>query len=216
MASLRLSQQRPEEAKDSALKAWNTLSGLDTGKYALCVHYACFDIIVLDDALLPLMSTRIELAKRFIELADHASALQVIQSVMASDDQEVEAWYLEGWCFYLMAEQAKESGQKIDDLGWEELAKDARECLETCRTVCASASAMRSSIHSFEQLHTKLQHPDEQVLGHVTELISQLDALGIKISPDDDEEWSGFAGDDNEWEDVSDGGSGEGSDVEMG
>lgn len=54
---------------------------------------------------------------------------------MASDDQEVEAWYLEGWCFYLMAEQARESGQKIEDLTWEELAKDSRDCLETCKTV---------------------------------------------------------------------------------
>ena len=54
---------------------------------------------------------------------------------MSSDDQEVEAWYLEGWCFYLMAEQSKESGQKIEDLTWEELAKDARDCLETCKNV---------------------------------------------------------------------------------
>ena len=54
---------------------------------------------------------------------------------MSSDDQEVEAWYLEGWCFYLMAEQSKESGQKIEDLTWEELARDARDCLETCKNV---------------------------------------------------------------------------------
>ena len=54
---------------------------------------------------------------------------------MAVDDQEVEAWYLEGWCFFLMAEQAQESGGKLDELTWQELAKDARDCLETCQTV---------------------------------------------------------------------------------
>lgn len=54
---------------------------------------------------------------------------------MSSDDQEVEAWYLEGWCFYLMAEQAKESGGTVDELTWEELAKDSRDCLETCQVV---------------------------------------------------------------------------------
>lgn len=54
---------------------------------------------------------------------------------MASDDQEVEAWYLEGWCFFLMAEQAQENGGKLDDLTWEELARDARDCLETCQMV---------------------------------------------------------------------------------
>jgi hypothetical protein len=55
---------------------------------------------------------------------------------MASDDQDVEAWYLEGWCFFLMAEQAKENGGKLEDLGWEDLVRDARDCLETCHTVC--------------------------------------------------------------------------------
>jgi len=55
---------------------------------------------------------------------------------MASDDQEVEAWYLEGWCFFLMAEEAKESGAgKLDEFSWEELAKDSRDCLGTCQMV---------------------------------------------------------------------------------
>ena len=57
---------------------------------------------------------------------------------MASDDQEVEAWYLEGWALYLMAELANESPDgklEGEGLSWEELAKDARDCLETCRNV---------------------------------------------------------------------------------
>ena len=78
---------------------------------------------------------RIELVKRFIELSEYSPALLVLQNIMASDDQEVEAWYLEGWCFYLMAEQAKKENIKIEDLSWEELAKDSRDCLETCKVV---------------------------------------------------------------------------------
>ena len=65
-------------------------------------------------------------------------ALLTLQGIMASDDQEVEAWYLEGWAFYLMAELAHESPNgKLEGEGltWEELAKDARDCLETCRNV---------------------------------------------------------------------------------
>lgn len=54
---------------------------------------------------------------------------------MASDDEEVEAWYLEGWCFFLMAEQVREQGGNLDELTWEELARDSRDCLETCKTV---------------------------------------------------------------------------------
>jgi hypothetical protein len=59
----------------------------------------------------------------------------VLQGIMASDDEEVEAWYLEGWCFFLMAEQAREQGGKVDELTWEELARDSRDCLETCKMV---------------------------------------------------------------------------------
>ena len=65
----------------------------------------------IDDNRLPSVSARIELVKRFLELGDYTAALQVVQSIMASDDQHVEAWYLEGWCLYLMAEHAKETGQ---------------------------------------------------------------------------------------------------------
>lgn len=57
---------------------------------------------------------------------------------MASDDQEVEAWYLEGWAFYLMAELAHDSPNGMlegEGLTWEELGKDARDCLETCKNV---------------------------------------------------------------------------------
>jgi len=52
---------------------------------------------------------------------------------MASDDQEAEARYLEGWGFYLTAEFDRESPNgKLEGKGstWEELRKDARDCLE--------------------------------------------------------------------------------------
>lgn len=71
----------------------------------------------------------------FLELSLFTPALYVLQGVMASDDQEVEAWYLEGWCFFLMAEQARENGGKLDEFSWEELARDSRDCLEACQKV---------------------------------------------------------------------------------
>lgn len=71
----------------------------------------------------------------FLELELFEPALLVLTGVMASDDQEVEAWYLEGWCFFLMAEKAKENGGALNELTWEQLARDARDCLETCKMV---------------------------------------------------------------------------------
>lgn len=65
----------------------------------------------------------------------YKEALCVLTGIIMADDQEVEAWYLEGWCFMLMGEDAKEKGIKVEDLSWDELARDARDCLETCRHV---------------------------------------------------------------------------------
>jgi hypothetical protein len=55
--------------------------------------------------------------------------------ILASDDENVDAWYLQGWCFFLMAQQVKETGTNIEELDWIELAQDSRDCLETCQNV---------------------------------------------------------------------------------
>jgi tetratricopeptide (TPR) repeat protein len=175
LASVRMSQQRPEEAKACLEKAWMSWKDLD-----------------LDNPLLPPIPTRLSLVKLFLELSLFTPALLVLQGVMASDDQEVEAWYLEGWCFFLMAEQAKETGGKLDDLTWEELAKDSKDCLETCQV-----------------LHTNEEHPDVPLLEHVRELIGKLETLGIMPSLPEEGD-SGVL----DWEDVEDS-EGEDGDVEM-
>jgi hypothetical protein len=115
-----MSQQRPEDALELANKAWAPWKELEP-----------------DDNALPPFSTRLSLTRLFIEISQFTSALVILQGIIASDDQDVEAWYLEGWCFYLMGEKKKE-GERIDgaeELSWQELEQDARDCLETCKTV---------------------------------------------------------------------------------
>jgi tetratricopeptide (TPR) repeat protein len=174
LASVRMSQQRPDEAKELLEKAWLSWKDLDA-----------------DNPQLPPIASRLNLTKLFLELSLFTPALMVLQGIMASDDEEVEAWYLEGWCFFLMAEQAREHGGKLDELTWEELAKDSRDCLETCKT-----------------LHVNQGHPDLPLREHVKELISRLEELGVKPSPEDDGQ------DDDDWEDYE-GSDGSDSDVEM-
>ncbi|KAH9850375.1 hypothetical protein C2E23DRAFT_836255 [Lenzites betulinus] len=172
-ASVRMSQQRPDEAKAYLEQAWSQWKDLD-----------------LDDSRLPPIPSRLALVKLFLELGLYTPALLVLQGIMATDDQEVEAWYLEGWCFFMMAEQAQENGGKLDELTWEELARDSRDCLETCQT-----------------LHINQEHPDKPLLEHARELIAKLESLGIQPSPEQD-------GSDGEgWEDTE--GSDEDEDVEM-
>jgi hypothetical protein len=101
---------------------------------------------MIDNPKLPSIPTRLSLTKLFLELSLYTPALLILHSIMAADDQEVEAWYLEGWCFFLMAEQAKGEGGVFRDevegdegdhegMRWEELARDAKDCLETCQIV---------------------------------------------------------------------------------
>ncbi|KAH9960847.1 hypothetical protein BC827DRAFT_1260642 [Russula dissimulans] len=159
LASVRMSQQRPDEAKAMLEKAWLSWKDLDA-----------------DDPQLPPIASRLNLTKLFLELSLFTPALMVLQGIMASDDEEVEAWYLE-------------AGGKLDELTWEELARDSRDCLETCKT-----------------LHINQGHPDIPVREHVKELISKLEELGVKPSPEDDgqdeEEWEDYEGSDGSESDV--------------
>ncbi|TFK40383.1 hypothetical protein BDQ12DRAFT_697745 [Crucibulum laeve] len=174
LASVRMSQQRPDEAKQCLEQAWTAWKDLD-----------------LDDPKLPPIPARLALVKLFIELSLYTPALLVLHGIMSSDDQDVEAWYLEGWCFFLMSEQAKENGGKLDELTWEELAKDSRDCLETCQV-----------------LYTNQEHLDAPLLEHVKELIAKLEARGIAASPIEDDGEEG----EEDWEDVGSDGD---EDVEM-
>jgi hypothetical protein len=95
-----------------------------------------------DDPRIPPLPTRLSLVKLFLEVGMYTVALHVLHGIMANDDQDVEAWYLEGWCFFLMAEEAHgQGGELIEDgqnVSWEELAKNARDSLETCRIVSST------------------------------------------------------------------------------
>jgi hypothetical protein len=210
LASVRMSQQRPDEAKGLLEKAWLSWKDLDAGA---CSHLfsvsASSESSAVDDPQLPPISSRLNLTKLFLELSLFTPALMVLQGIMASDDEEVEAWYLEGWCFFLMAEQAREQGGKIDELTWEELAKDSRDCLETCKTVRSLRSSCDFVIpFPAFQLHVNQGHPDIPIREHVKELISKLEVLGVKPSSEDD------CQDDEDWEDYE-GSDGSNSDVEM-
>ncbi|KAG8921592.1 hypothetical protein FRC02_012493 [Tulasnella sp. 418] len=178
LASVRMSQQRPDEARVLAEKSWSLWKDLDA-----------------DDPLLPPFSVRLSLTRLLLELSLYHQALTILQDIIASDDQDVEAWYLEGWCFFLMGDAVKEGAtiEGVDELTWEDLKRDARDCLEMCKG-----------------LHKAQEHPDEQLLSHAIELINELENAGIKPSPEgQDEAQNGDGGSETEWEDEDD------ADVEM-
>ena len=121
---MRISQQRPEEARQLAERSWALWKDLEP-----------------NDATLPPISSRLTLTRLLLELEQYTSALTIIQGILASDEQEVEAWYLQGWSFVLMGEAVK-NGVEVEGLGeltWQELKQDARNCLDMCREVRVSS-----------------------------------------------------------------------------
>lgn len=112
--------------------------GKTSTKVRLSIYWypSYINTLFSDDSRVPPIPTRISLVKMFLELELYEPALMVLTGIIESDDQEVEAWYLEGWCFFLMAEKAQENGGKLGELTWDQLARDARDCLDTCKMVC--------------------------------------------------------------------------------
>ena len=128
-----------------------------------------------EDPKLPPLQTRVSLAKIFLELELYQPALDVIQGILAADDTDAEAWYLDGWAHFLIAESTHEAGQE----GWEDEAHEARDSLESCLA-----------------LHVAQEHPDLPLREHAKELVEKLEAMGIKASPEGEED-----GGEDGWED---------------
>ncbi|KAF8135097.1 hypothetical protein EV363DRAFT_1213131 [Boletus edulis] len=194
LASVRLSQEKPDEA----LLALRTFPSppIQDDSDAVTADPRSHAHLLLD--ALPIQ-TRIARAKLLLECGAYPDALSLLEGVVATDDTIIEGWYLMGWTWWLLAERKKEDGVAATvgldedgrELEWQDMARDARDCLETCQT-----------------LHASQGHPDIPLVEHVKELISSLDALGIQPSPLEEEDDN-----DGEWEEVSD--DGENEDIEM-
>ena len=118
-----------------------------------------------------------------------------------------------GLGLYLMAELAHDSPNgklEGEGLAWEDLAKDARDCLETCRNVGVLniVFSARLTLTDTRQLHIAQEHGDGPILEHANELIESLEKKGVLLTSEDEQ-------DDGGWEDVdADSEDGDG-DVEM-
>ena len=151
----------------------------------------------VDDPQVPPIPVRLSLAKLLLGLLPFNPALL---GIMASDDQEVEAWHLEGRVLYLTAELAHDSPNgklEGEGLDWEELATDARDRLETCRNVGVLDMLFSAwlLLTNAIQLYIVREHGDGPILEHVDELIESLEKKAIVPTLEDEQNNGG-------WEDV--------------
>ena len=129
-----------------------------------------------DDAAVPDFPTRISLVRLLMEVQMEVEAMEVLERLVAEDDQSVEAWYLGGWCQVLLAEKLvdDESG-KLDKQG------GAREWLRSCL-----------------RAYKVVEYEDDRLRDHAVELVTALDTdLGLE---GDEEEWQDESSDGEELE----------------
>ncbi|KAJ1975743.1 hypothetical protein H4R35_003011 [Dimargaris xerosporica] len=173
MASVRLSQQRIDEGRTMLLSGLALWQNQDPS-----------------DARYPSYDARIATTKLLLELELFDEALHVLSALQKEDDQTVDLWYLYGWTYYCLGEDAKQtiSTAKNDVEPEERVAehrahiRDAAECLTTAISI-----------------HQQVGHDDGGILAHAQELLEtigrdfSLDTLLAEAQKVDDDSGKGQA-----------------------
>ncbi|KAJ2448482.1 hypothetical protein EV183_005418 [Coemansia sp. RSA 2336] len=107
MASVRLSQNRPDDAHECLAKSMSLWADRDT----------------TDSSQIPSYENRLALVRLLLELDDKEQALNVMEDLQKEDDENVDLWYLYGWTYHLQSE-ASDADEKA------ELLDSARECFK--------------------------------------------------------------------------------------
>lgn len=118
-------------------------------------------------------------------------ALEVLERLILEDDQSVEAWYLGGWCLYLLAEKCEAPKDPEE--------KESDEAPEAKRH--ASLVASREWLKQSLTLYELVQYEDERLKEHALELV---EAMNKEIGEDMDDESNAEdgEGDEGEWEGI--------------
>ncbi|KFA64386.1 hypothetical protein S40285_01032 [Stachybotrys chlorohalonatus IBT 40285] len=163
VANVRISQERVDDAKralERSLEIWKDLPP--------------------EHPSVPEFPTRIALARLLLEVEMEDEALKVLERLTSDDDTSVEAWYLGGWCLYIMGQKLQETkqqqnGDAQDD--WKAVWLSSRKWLAHCL-----------------RLYELQEYEDERLGSHAVELYQSINKeLGEPTE-----------GEDEEWEDASD------------
>ncbi|KAI8377174.1 hypothetical protein EDC96DRAFT_435952 [Choanephora cucurbitarum] len=109
LASVRLSQQRNEEAIAALSRSME-----------LWIHRE------IGDPMIPIYDTRLALVKLLLECGMFEQAFTVLENLQKENDEVVDLWYLYGWTYYCLGDDEERTQEERIGL-W----ADARDCLET-------------------------------------------------------------------------------------
>jgi hypothetical protein len=112
-----------------------------------------------------------------MEVQMENEALEVLERMVLENDQSVEAWYLGGWCLYLLGGRGRSCpSDRSDGLN---LAESER--LQS--TLRSSRNWLRQAM----KLYDLVDYEDEKLKEHALELIQELDRdLGVTADHSDE------------------------------
>lgn len=180
---------------------------IDEARAALSRSLELWKDLPPEDPKVPDFPARISLSRLLMEVEMELEALQVLERLILEDDQSVEAWYLGGWCLYLLSQKEPDASATNAESG--EKPEDKRH-----ESMVASRAWLKQSL----KLYDKIEYEDVRLKEHAVELVQELtEKLGGNDADDDDDESDAFGfgegdGDDDEWEDEIEGGSDEDED----
>ncbi|KAJ9647739.1 hypothetical protein H2199_001513 [Coniosporium tulheliwenetii] len=164
LASVRISQEKPEDARAALARSMELWKDLDPA-----------------DPKVPDFPTRISLARLLMEAEMEEDAIEVLERLITEDDSSIEAWYLGGWCLHLSVGKRK-TASGIAQNGQDAAANDED-------TVKALLKASREWLQNSLRLYQVLEYEDERLRDHALELVNELDdVLGPTTGDDEDEE----------------------------
>ncbi|KAI9234403.1 MAG: hypothetical protein BYD32DRAFT_372200 [Podila humilis] len=164
LASVRLSQQRVDEAKAALAQGLAIWLGSDP-----------------EDGPTPDYETRLALVKLLLETAMYDEAFTVLNGLIEENDQVPDTLYLFGWANYIAAEEVDEKAPNADEERREQL-ENAREALNACVKLW----------HLTESTDQPMLQHTQELLETITQVIGpeieQEEVEGGEIEYEDDED----------------------------
>lgn len=215
LASIRISQSRIPEARKALRDSLAVWGGGGGGGLEPS------DDDDEDDAMrVPDFPTRVSLARLLMEVGMEEEALGVVERLVREDDGSVEAWYLGGWCLYLLgakqgaprrkhtststnagdtmdiANGAHDHGQKAKAKAESE-SEENEENEEENHLSTPSLSSSREWLRQSLTLYRIVEYEDERLKEHAEELVREID--GIIGEDERGEDEAGEDEEDGEW-----------------
>lgn len=170
LASVRLSQEKKEDAQAALKRSMGVWKGLDP-----------------EDSSVPDFATRISLSRLLMEAELESNAMDVLERLVLEDDESVEAWYLGGWCQYLIAKKTEQG-----DVG---PARAGMTDAELESNLGAIYKGSRRWLKTALKLYKRIEYEDERLKQHAEELVAGLDGILGPLKEGEEDEV------DDEWED---------------